>query len=80
MTRVELEDEDDEQIEPCDRLLPVPGGTPCEIMRSIKGVCDTRVSHTCYVSSETATALPTMRDFFWSGNRRRFGYRGLWCD
>ena len=49
VTEFEIVDDVDEQIESCDRHLPIPDGTPSEIMRSIKEACDTRASHTSYV-------------------------------
>ena len=53
---------DHEQNKSCDTLLLLLESTASEIMKSIKEACDTRISHLCYVSLETATALPTMRD------------------
>ena len=48
VTEVEIVDDVDEQIESCDRHLPILDGTPSETMRSIKEACDIRASHTSY--------------------------------
>ena len=47
-----------------DRLVPIPDGTPSEIVNSMKEVCSARLSHLRHVLQSVATALLTICAIF----------------
>ena len=61
---IEIVDGDDERPALNDRLVPIPDGTPSEIVKSIKEDCSGCVSHWHHVPQSVAAALPTICHIF----------------
>ena len=55
---------DDERPVFNDRLVPIPDGTPSEIVNSMKEVCSARLSHLRHVLQSVATAHLTICEIF----------------